>query len=149
MAHARIPYRLAARAADLVDVTFQDFDNVRRIVREVRAEEAKPSRTSPPLQLLADLVVFLDGDPGQAARRKARLDELDGEEYRSDAAILAGTPRRPGRPAPFARRPCTSDSGRRVKGALLALASRRSKSGYRTNPGRSRRPTPNIRLWRR
>lgn len=92
MAHARIPYRLAARAADLVDVTFQDFDNVHRIVREVRAEEAKPSRTSPPLQLLADLVVFLDGDPGQAARRKARLDELDGEEYRSTRPFWPAPP---------------------------------------------------------
>lgn len=92
LAHATIPYRLAARAADLVYVTPHDADGVRRIEGEVRAEEARAGRTGPPLRVLADLVVFLDDDPGQAARRKARLDELDGEEYRSDAAIVTATP---------------------------------------------------------
>ena len=92
LAHARIPYRLAARAADLVYVTPQDLDGARRIEREVRSEEAKAGRAGLPLHILADLVVFLDGEPGQAARRKARLDELDGEAYTSDAAIFAGTP---------------------------------------------------------
>jgi alkanesulfonate monooxygenase SsuD/methylene tetrahydromethanopterin reductase-like flavin-dependent oxidoreductase (luciferase family) len=92
LAHATTPYRLAARAADLVYVTPQGEDDARRIEREIRTEEAQAGRAGAPLQILADLVVFLDGDPGAAAARKARLDELDGAEYRSDAATFTGTP---------------------------------------------------------
>ena len=92
LAHATVPYRLAARAADLVFVTPHDVDGASRIVREVRTEEARAARAAPPLRILADLVVFLDDDPGQAARRKARLDELDSGGLRSDAAIVTGTP---------------------------------------------------------
>jgi alkanesulfonate monooxygenase SsuD/methylene tetrahydromethanopterin reductase-like flavin-dependent oxidoreductase (luciferase family) len=45
-----------------------------------------------PLRIHADLVVFVDDEPGAAAARLAHLDELDGRTLRSDAAILAGTP---------------------------------------------------------
>ena len=37
-------------------------------------------------------MVFLDDEPGAAAARKARLDELDGHVYRSDALVFTGTP---------------------------------------------------------
>jgi alkanesulfonate monooxygenase SsuD/methylene tetrahydromethanopterin reductase-like flavin-dependent oxidoreductase (luciferase family) len=46
----------------------------------------------PPLRVVADLLVFLDDEPGQAVARKERLDRLDGRPLRSDALIFAGTP---------------------------------------------------------
>ena len=49
-------------------------------------------RTQPPLRVVADLVVFLDEDPGRATDRKDRLDRLDGKPLRSDAMIFSGSP---------------------------------------------------------
>jgi alkanesulfonate monooxygenase SsuD/methylene tetrahydromethanopterin reductase-like flavin-dependent oxidoreductase (luciferase family) len=92
LAHATIPYRFAARQADAVFVTPHDMDDVRRIVGEVREEEAGVGRQLDPLRIFADLVVFLDEGPGVAAGRKDHLDELDGHRYRSDAAVFVGTP---------------------------------------------------------
>jgi alkanesulfonate monooxygenase SsuD/methylene tetrahydromethanopterin reductase-like flavin-dependent oxidoreductase (luciferase family) len=50
-----------------------------------------------PLQVYADLTVFLDDEPGAAAARRERLDAAAGKPYesntaRSDTAIFAGTP---------------------------------------------------------
>lgn len=42
--------------------------------------------------MFGDLVVFLDAEPGAAARRKQRLDEMDGAPLASDAAVFTGTP---------------------------------------------------------
>jgi alkanesulfonate monooxygenase SsuD/methylene tetrahydromethanopterin reductase-like flavin-dependent oxidoreductase (luciferase family) len=44
------------------------------------------------VHIFGDLVVFLDNDAAAAATRKARLDELAGYEYTSDATIFTGTP---------------------------------------------------------
>ncbi|MCK2218971.1 LLM class flavin-dependent oxidoreductase [Actinomadura sp. ATCC 31491] len=85
LAHARLPYEFAARAADVVLVTPHSAGQARAIVEEVRA-------LSPDLKIFADLLVFLDEDGQAARRRKARLDELDGAELASDAAIFTGTP---------------------------------------------------------
>lgn len=41
------------------------------------------------LKIFADLVVYVGED---ARERKARLDELDGADHASDAAIFTGTP---------------------------------------------------------
>ncbi|HEY4460532.1 MAG TPA: LLM class flavin-dependent oxidoreductase [Pseudonocardiaceae bacterium] len=80
LAHGPVPYRLAARSADLVFVTPRDADEAAAIVAEIAA----------PPHVFGDLVVFLD-DTEQAARdRLARLD--DRAEFRSDAHIFAGTP---------------------------------------------------------
>src|SRR5205807_2832791 len=92
LAHGTIPYRLAARAADLVYVTPQDVESARTIEREVRAEQESAGRADEPLHVFADLVVFLDAEPGRAAERKDRLDALAGREYRSDALVFTGTP---------------------------------------------------------
>jgi alkanesulfonate monooxygenase SsuD/methylene tetrahydromethanopterin reductase-like flavin-dependent oxidoreductase (luciferase family) len=92
LAHATIPYRLAARQADAVFVTPHDAGDVRRIEAEVRAEETAVGRQLQPLLIFADLVVFLDDEPGAAAARKDHLDELDGDTYRSDASVFTGTP---------------------------------------------------------
>jgi alkanesulfonate monooxygenase SsuD/methylene tetrahydromethanopterin reductase-like flavin-dependent oxidoreductase (luciferase family) len=79
LAHARVPYEFAAAAADVVHVTPSGAESARAIADEVR------SLTDRPLKVLADLVVFLDPD------RRARLDDLDGEPFTSDAHIFSGT----------------------------------------------------------
>jgi alkanesulfonate monooxygenase SsuD/methylene tetrahydromethanopterin reductase-like flavin-dependent oxidoreductase (luciferase family) len=92
LAHATIPYRLVARAADLGYVTPHDTDQARAIVEEIRVERAAAGRTDEPLHLFGDLVVFLDDDPAAAAARRERLDALAGHPYTSDARIFTGTP---------------------------------------------------------
>jgi alkanesulfonate monooxygenase SsuD/methylene tetrahydromethanopterin reductase-like flavin-dependent oxidoreductase (luciferase family) len=81
LAHARIPYEFAASAADVVYVTPHSAEQAASIVAEVR-------ELSGEVQVFADLLVLLGED---AAERKARLDELDGAELASDAAIFTGT----------------------------------------------------------
>ncbi|MFI6708968.1 LLM class flavin-dependent oxidoreductase [Nonomuraea sp. NPDC050478] len=83
LAHARLPYEFAAGSADVVYVTPHSDEQARAVVEEVRALSGE-------IKIFADLVVFLGED---AARRKARLDELDGAELASDAAIFTGTVR--------------------------------------------------------
>ena len=92
LAHAGIPYRLAARSADVVYVTPHDVESARTILAEVRAEQAAAGREAETLHVFADLVVFLDEDAGAAAARKARLDERAGEDFTSDALVFTGTP---------------------------------------------------------
>jgi alkanesulfonate monooxygenase SsuD/methylene tetrahydromethanopterin reductase-like flavin-dependent oxidoreductase (luciferase family) len=91
LAHAALPYRFAAGGADLVYVTPRDEEQARSIVAEVREAEAVAARTDP-LRIFADLLVFLDTSAEAAAERKARLDDLDGAELSSDAAVFTGTP---------------------------------------------------------
>ncbi|MET8852763.1 LLM class flavin-dependent oxidoreductase [Amycolatopsis sp. NPDC004625] len=90
LAHAAIPYRLAARSADVVHVTPSDRAQAASIVAEVRAEQEKAGRET--LHVFGDVVVFLDETERAAADRKARLDDLAGAEYTSDAHIFTGTP---------------------------------------------------------
>ena len=92
LAHQEVPFRFAARSADVVFVTPADGDDVAGWVASIRAAEADVERSEPPLRILADLLVVLDDVPGVAAQRLQRLDELDGRPLRSDAAIFAGTP---------------------------------------------------------
>ncbi|WP_113701881.1 LLM class flavin-dependent oxidoreductase [Nonomuraea lactucae] len=82
LAHARLPYEFAASSADVVYVTPHSAEQARAIVEKVRGLSDK-------VKIFADLLVLLGED---AARRKARLDELDGAELVSDAAIFTGTP---------------------------------------------------------
>ncbi|WP_329079506.1 MULTISPECIES: LLM class flavin-dependent oxidoreductase [unclassified Streptosporangium] len=93
LAHARLPYEFAARGADVVYVTPHDTEQVRAIVGEVReiAGEVRDPDAGE-LKVFADLVVFLGEDGDEARGRRARLDELDGAAYTSDAAIFTGTP---------------------------------------------------------
>ncbi|GAA0400925.1 LLM class flavin-dependent oxidoreductase [Microbispora corallina] len=92
LAHDVVPYRLAALGADVVLITPHDVEQVRSISAQVREAEAETGRAGEPLQVYADLVVFLDDEPGAAAVRRARLDDLDGAPYVSDALVFAGTP---------------------------------------------------------
>ncbi|MFD8212401.1 LLM class flavin-dependent oxidoreductase [Streptomyces sp. NPDC059697] len=92
LAHAAIPYRLVARAADIGYVTPHDAGQARAIVEEIRAEQTAAGRADEPLHLFGDLVVFLDDDPAEAAARRERLDTLAGYPYTSDARIFTGSP---------------------------------------------------------
>jgi alkanesulfonate monooxygenase SsuD/methylene tetrahydromethanopterin reductase-like flavin-dependent oxidoreductase (luciferase family) len=92
LAHSELPYRFGAAHADLVYVTPHDFEQVRSIVREVHEHAAAAGRPAGAVHVLADLVVFLDASSAAASDRKARLDEADGREYRSDADVFVGTP---------------------------------------------------------
>ncbi|WP_327319503.1 LLM class flavin-dependent oxidoreductase [Streptomyces sp. NBC_01235] len=92
LAHDTVPYRLVARAADVGYVTPHDTAQARAIVAEIRAEQEAAGRAAEPLHVFADLVVFLDDDPAEAAARLDRLDALAGEEYTSDARVFAGSP---------------------------------------------------------
>ncbi|GAB3136675.1 LLM class flavin-dependent oxidoreductase [Microbispora hainanensis] len=90
LAHDRLPYEFAARSSDVVYVTPRDREDAAAIVGSVRAAEAAVGRTEPPLRIFADLVVFLDAH--DAAGRRARLDDLDGAAFESDAHVFTGTP---------------------------------------------------------
>ncbi|MCG5218634.1 LLM class flavin-dependent oxidoreductase [Streptosporangium soli] len=87
LAHARPAQEFAAGSADVVYVTPHDREQARSVVAELRSLP----RAGEPLKIFADLVVFLDGDTGRAVERRTRLDELDGAEFASDAAVFAGT----------------------------------------------------------
>ncbi|MCK9878354.1 LLM class flavin-dependent oxidoreductase [Frankia sp. Ag45/Mut15] len=92
LAHASVPYRFAARAADIVHVTPLDADHARSIVAEVRDEQDRAGRGGETVQVFADLDVLLAGTTEAAAARRARLDERLDKPYRSDARIFTGTP---------------------------------------------------------
>ncbi|MBO0802176.1 MAG: LLM class flavin-dependent oxidoreductase [Nocardiopsaceae bacterium] len=90
LAHAEVPYRFAARAADVIFITPRDPAHAAEIISEINAFAAE--RIGAPPSVYADLTVFLDDQPGAAAARRARLDDAVGQEYRSDSAIITGTP---------------------------------------------------------
>jgi len=92
LAHATIPYRLGARAADLVYVTPADAEQARAIVEQIRAEQAAAGRADETVHIFGDLVVFLGETAAAAAERKARLDDRAGAAFTSDAHIFTGTP---------------------------------------------------------
>ncbi|MDR7275748.1 LLM class flavin-dependent oxidoreductase [Catenuloplanes atrovinosus] len=92
LGHATVPYRLGVRGADVLYVTPGSAAGARSVVAEVRRLERAERRAGVPVKVFGDLVVFLDPEPGAAARRRRRLDELDGAEPASDAFVFAGTP---------------------------------------------------------
>lgn len=92
LAHATVPYRLVARAADVGYVTPHDAEQARAVVEEIRAEQTAAGRADETVHVFGDLVVFLDDSPGAAETRRERLDALAGHPYTSDARIFTGTP---------------------------------------------------------
>ena len=91
LAHSTVPFRFAAKSADVVFVTPRDADDVERWVADIREAERFVGRTGEPLRIFADLVVYLAATGTEAVARKAALDALDGRVDRSDAAIFMGT----------------------------------------------------------
>jgi alkanesulfonate monooxygenase SsuD/methylene tetrahydromethanopterin reductase-like flavin-dependent oxidoreductase (luciferase family) len=92
LAHGDIAYQLLASSADIGFITPRDAPSAAAIVAEVAARRDAVGLADQPVRLFADLLVFLDDSAGAATRRAARLDDLAGAPYRSDALIFAGTP---------------------------------------------------------
>jgi alkanesulfonate monooxygenase SsuD/methylene tetrahydromethanopterin reductase-like flavin-dependent oxidoreductase (luciferase family) len=92
LGHASVPYRLIARSADMGFVTPRDAGHAAAIVAEIRDAQRAVGRAGETVHVFGDLVVFLDEPEGEtAAERKARLDNLAGYPYASDATIFTGT----------------------------------------------------------
>jgi alkanesulfonate monooxygenase SsuD/methylene tetrahydromethanopterin reductase-like flavin-dependent oxidoreductase (luciferase family) len=92
LGHGPGPYRLIGQSADVGFVTPQDARQARSLVTQIRSAQGEAGRAEENLHVFADLVVFLAQDAGAAAGRKRRLDNLAGQEFRSDAAVFTGTP---------------------------------------------------------
>jgi len=91
LGHLSVPYQLIARSTDVGYVTPRDAEHARAITTEIRTEQAAAGRQDETVHIFGDLVVFLDDDATAAEDRKARLDQLDGSELRSDARVFTGT----------------------------------------------------------
>ncbi|MBW8763315.1 MAG: LLM class flavin-dependent oxidoreductase [Microbacterium sp.] len=91
LAHAEVPYRLAARAADVVFVTPTDAAHARAILDDVGAAATAVSREGSPLQVFADFVVFLDERDGESAADRLRRLDAVGRPLTSDARIFTGS----------------------------------------------------------
>jgi len=92
LGHASVPYQLIARSADVGFVTPRDAGHAAAIVAEIRDAQEAAGRGGDTVHVFADLLVFLDEPGGETgAERKARLDELAGYPYTSDATIFTGT----------------------------------------------------------
>ncbi|HBF81887.1 MAG TPA: FMNH2-dependent monooxygenase [Streptomyces sp.] len=94
LAHATVPYRLAASHADVVFVTPKDTADLVAIRQEIGTLLAKAGRPAGSLRVLADVNVVLGGSREEAEARRARLDEAAGTPFTSDAAVFTGTPER-------------------------------------------------------
>ncbi|MTE13554.1 LLM class flavin-dependent oxidoreductase [Nocardia aurantiaca] len=91
LAHAPLIYEFAARGADLVFVTPTLDEGPAPLLRQVAAAAERVGRLGEPLRVYADLVVFLDTADATGPQRLVRLDTLTGSEFRSDAAVFAGS----------------------------------------------------------
>ncbi|MFK0011521.1 LLM class flavin-dependent oxidoreductase [Streptomyces sp. NPDC091027] len=85
-------YGLVARSADVGFLVARDTARTRAAVAAVRQVRAAAGLGHEPLHLFGELTVYLDGTPGAAAARRARLDDLAGEPYEGDATVFTGTP---------------------------------------------------------
>lgn len=92
LVHQKAGYELLARSADLGFVTPTDAADAHNISTAVRAATAQAGRTAGEVNILGDVVVFLDETYAAASARKERLDVRDGDELRSDATIFVGAP---------------------------------------------------------
>ncbi|WP_433622674.1 LLM class flavin-dependent oxidoreductase [Nocardia sp. CA-120079] len=91
LAHGPLIYEFAARSADLAFVTPSREAGPGAILEQVAAAAARVERSGEPLRVYADIVVFLDTGEATGPQRLARLNELAGAEFTSDAGIFAGS----------------------------------------------------------
>ena len=91
LAHATVPYELAAKSADVVFITPTDKNPASSIIAEVRAAESEVERYLPPLKVIGEIVVFLGKTTEEAQAYRAKLDDFLGHTYQSDAHIFVGT----------------------------------------------------------
>ncbi|ORA33018.1 LLM class flavin-dependent oxidoreductase [Mycobacterium aquaticum] len=88
LGHVDPAYALIASSTDVGFVTPHSAAEVTELVAGIAARRA---RDAAPVRVFADLVVFLDDTADAARSRRARLDDLAGGEYLSDAEIFTGT----------------------------------------------------------
>ncbi|PXW29119.1 UNVERIFIED_CONTAM: alkanesulfonate monooxygenase SsuD/methylene tetrahydromethanopterin reductase-like flavin-dependent oxidoreductase (luciferase family) [Williamsia faeni] len=91
LGHQQIPYELIGQSADIGFVTPHTTARATETIATIRTAQESAGRVAETVHIFADLVVFLDDSTQAAAGRKARLDELAGSEYQSDALIFTGT----------------------------------------------------------
>lgn len=89
LGHVDPAYQLIAGSTDVGFITPHSGEEATDLVNNLAT--LRPAQ-APPARVFADLVVFLDDKLDAARSRRARLDELSGTEYRSDAEIFVGTP---------------------------------------------------------
>ncbi|MFI7669178.1 LLM class flavin-dependent oxidoreductase [Nocardia sp. NPDC049526] len=91
LAHGPLIYEFAARSVDLAFLTPSRETGPGTILEQVAAAAARVDRAGEPLQVYADIVVFLDTDEATGPQRLARLNELARAEFASDAEVFAGS----------------------------------------------------------
>lgn len=89
LGHVDPAYQLIAGSTDVGFVTPHSADEITALVETIAA--FRPVQ-APPVRVFADLVVFLADTADQAQARRARLDELAGTDFRTDAEVFVGTP---------------------------------------------------------
>jgi hypothetical protein len=87
-----IPYRFAARSADVALITPHDVDASPADRAEIRAGAGRGRARRRAAARLRRVRGLPRRDPAAAIERKERLDEAAGAPYRSDAPVFAGTP---------------------------------------------------------
>jgi len=92
LAHRDVAYQLLASSADVGFITPGDAASAAAVVAELASLQEAAGRADDPVQLFADLLVFLDDKAAAAERRRARLDDQAGSPYQSDAQTFTGTP---------------------------------------------------------
>lgn len=92
LAHQTVPFRLAAEHADVVFITPHDAAAATGILAELDGAAAELRRARERLRVFADVIVLVEETPAAARDALARLDDLAGAEFPSDARIVAGTP---------------------------------------------------------
>lgn len=91
LGHARVPYELGARGADVLYVTPHDEAQAAEILAEVRDAESRLRTSDTPLLVFADLEVVLDTAQSSGADRLAALNEAAGADLASDALVFTGS----------------------------------------------------------
>ncbi len=89
LGHVDAAYELIATRTDVGFITPHSAGEVTSLAETIAAR--RPADADP-VRVFADVVVFLDDTAAAAQARRARLDEVAGEEYVSDAEIFTGTP---------------------------------------------------------
>jgi alkanesulfonate monooxygenase SsuD/methylene tetrahydromethanopterin reductase-like flavin-dependent oxidoreductase (luciferase family) len=84
-------HQLAGRVADLVLLSPPSAGELGGLVHEALAAREAAGRAAGSLPVLADVVVFLDEQPGAARERLERLDALDGAPLRPATVLFTGT----------------------------------------------------------
>lgn len=92
LAHQSVPFALAAAHADVVFITPHDDASATGILAELDQAVAAHRHGRERLRVFADLVVLIEETAAAAREAAARLDDLAGAAFTSDARIIVGTP---------------------------------------------------------